>query len=296
MADDPKPLRVAVAQFAPGPDRRDNIEQACELVQAAADAGAQVVVLPELLETPYFPRNIDDAHLRLAQSVTDSEAVGALSPLCKSLGVVVPVSIFERQGDSLFNTVVMIDADGQTLGCYRKSHIPDGPGYEEKHYFEPGDTGFRVWSTRHGRVGVGICWDQWFPECARAMTLLGAELLVYPTAIGSEPQPPHRDTRAPWRRVMQGHAVANTVAVAAANRIGNEGGQRFYGGSFVCDQWGELLVDMDDASTGTVVAELDRAAIGRDREWMGLMSDRRPELYGDLVKPVRRVKSRAIPK
>ena len=283
MADDSTTTRVGICQLAPSASRADNLARGCELVRQAADAGAQVVLLPELFESPYFPRTVDDAHFALAQPRGESEAVAMLSKLCAELSVVVPVSIFERDGDAFYNTVVMIDAGGDALGHYRKTHIPDGPGYEEKHYFAPGDTGFRVFDTAHGRVGVGICWDQWFPECARAMALAGAELLLYPTAIGSEPVRSEIDTRRPWRRVMVGHAVANTIPIAAANRIGDEGGQRFYGSSFVCDQWGELIAELGDDEEGVAVATIDRAGVARDREWMGLIVDRRPGMYGKLT-------------
>lgn len=277
-------LRVGVAQMAMGADRNENIAHACELVRQAKLSDAQVVLLPELFEGVYFPRTIDDAHFALATSVEDSPAIVALAALCKELQVVVPVSFFERDGDRYFNSVVMLDADGVQVGRYRKTHIPDGAGYEEKHYFEPGDTGFVVFDTRYGRIGVGICWDQWFPECARAMTLMGAEVLLYPTAIGSEPMAPHRDTRAPWRRVMQGHAVANTIPVAAANRVGDENGQRFYGTSFVCDGYGEICAELDDHEEGVRVVTFSRKQLAIEREWMGLVRDRRPECYGALTK------------
>lgn len=286
--ESPDSVRVAITQMAMLDSRADNLARACDLVREAAAQGAQVVLLPELFETRYFPRAIDDRFFELALPTEGHPAVRALSALCKALGVVVPVSLYERDGERRYNTVVMLDADGGELGRYRKSHIPSGSGYEEKHYFHPGDTGFRVWDTRYGRIGVGICWDQWFPECARAMVLQGAELLLYPTAIGSEPEHPGLDTRAPWRRVMVGHAVANTVPVAAANRIGDEGGQRFYGHSFVCDQFGELLTSMDEVEDGVRIVALDRAKIARDRAFMDLLPDRRPELYAPLTAPPRR--------
>ena len=202
----------------------------------------------------------------------------------RELGVVMPASVFERDGPHYYNSIAMIDADGSVLGTYRKSHIPDGPGYEEKFYFRPGDTGFRAWRTRFGTIGVGICWDQWFPEAARAMVLAGADLLLYPTAIGSEPNDPGLDTRDPWRRVMVGHAVANATPVAAANRIGTEDGQRFYGSSFIADQRGDLLVELGRDEETIGVAAIDLAAVRRYRASFGFFRDRRPELYGPLTK------------
>lgn len=277
------PLNIAVVQMAMVDRVAENIEQATHWVRQAAQNGAHVVILPELFEGPYFPQRKDERHFTRATSAQDNPALKALAPICRELNVVVPVSFFERDGDQYFNSVVTLDADGQALGMYRKTHIPDGPGYEEKHYFEPGDTGFQVFDTRHGRIGVGICWDQWFPECARALVLKGAEILVYPTAIGSEPEPPFRDTAAPWRRVMQGHAVANTIPVVAANRVGLEGSQRFYGTSFICDGYGEVIAEMDRSKSGTIMAELDRARLADERAWMGLLRDRRPSAYGQLI-------------
>lgn len=278
-------ITVAVVQMAMGEARERNLERAVELARQAAHAGARLLLLPELFEGRYFPAEIDDRWLSLATTLADNPAVRRFSTLCAELGVVVPVSFFEHDppGGRYYNSVAMVDADGSLLGCYRKTHIPDGAGYEEKHYFTPGDTGFRVFQTRLGRIGVGICWDQWFPECARAMALRGAEILLYPTAIGSEPEPPYRDTRKPWRRVMQGHAVANTTPLAAANRVGEEGGQRFYGTSFICDGYGEVQAELDDRQEGFALWTLDRAHWDREREFMGLLRDRRPACYLDLV-------------
>jgi N-carbamoylputrescine amidase len=199
-------------------------------------------------------------------------------------GIVVPTSYFEHDGQHYYNSLALVDADGSVLGNYRKSHIPDGPGYEEKFYFRPGNTGFRVWDTRHARIGVGVCWDQWFPEAARAMVLDGAEVLFYPTAIGSEPEDPGLDTRHLWRRAMQGHAVSNLVPVVAANRTGVEGNQSFYGHTFICDHFGDVLAEMGDAQEGVIVQELDLAEAARRRAAFGFFRDRRPELYGRLVK------------
>lgn len=275
-------LRISAVQMSMTDVPAENIEKASHLVRQAAEKGAQVILLPELFEGHYFPQEIDDKHFARATSVAENPAIRALSPLCKELGVALPVSFFERDGDRYYNSVVMLDADGSSLGLYRKTHIPDGAGYEEKHYFAPGDTGFRVFETRFGRIGVGICWDQWFPECARAMTLMGAEILMYPTAIGTEPEPPFRDTSAPWRRVMQGHAVANTIPVVAANRIGTEGKQRFYGTSFICDHYGEVLADMNGVEEGCILANFDREQLRDERHWMGLIRDRQPSKYSKL--------------
>jgi N-carbamoylputrescine amidase len=206
-----------------------------------------------------------------------------MQALAAELEVVLPVSFFERSGQNYYNSLVAIDADGTALGIYRKSHIPDGPGYEEKFYFRPGDTGFQVWNTRHGRIGVGICWDQWFPEAARSMALQGAEVLLYPTAIGSEPGEPDADTKAPWQRAMVGHAVVNAMPVAAANRIGTEGGLTFYGSSFVCDQRGDVKVELGREDAGVAVASFDREALRRYRANWGFFRDRRPDLYGRLT-------------
>lgn len=280
-------ITVAVIQMAMDEVRAHNLARAERLTRDAARAGAQLILLPELFEGPYFPREIEGGFFSLATVLADNPAVRRFSSLCAELGVVMPISFFEHdpgQGCH-YNSVAMLDADGSHLGCYRKTHIPDGAGYEEKYYFAPGDTGFKVFQTRHGKVGVGICWDQWFPECARAMTLKGADILLYPTAIGSEPEPPHRDTRKPWRRVMQGHAVANTIPVAASNRVGVEGEQRFYGTSFICDGYGEVQAELGDAEEGFSLWAVDCVHWAKEREFMGLLRDRRPGCYGELVEP-----------
>ncbi len=282
-------LKLGLAQFAmhDGPDAAPkNIVRAIEHVRAAHALGADVVLLPELFSTPYFPREMDPKFFALAHPLAEDPAVRALSELARELSVVLPVSFFERAGDAYYNSLVLLDADGKSLGVYRKTHIPDGTGYEEKFYFRPGDTGFRVFETRFGRLGTGICWDQWFPECARAMTLLGADVLLYPTAIGSEPVT-GRDTSKPWRRAMVGHAVSNTIHVAAANRVGDEGGQKFYGTSFIADPWGEIVGELDGGEQGVLVHTLDLAAARKDRDWMGLLKDRQPHAYGELTKTQR---------
>jgi N-carbamoylputrescine amidase len=206
-----------------------------------------------------------------------------MCPLARELGVVIPVSLFERDGQAFYNSVAIVDHEGEVMGRYRKAHIPDGPGYEEKFYFRPGNTGFKVWETKFGTFGVGICWDQWFPECARAMALMGADLLLYPTAIGSEPEEPDLDTSAMWQRVMQGHSVANVIPVVAANRIGDEGGQVFYGHSFITDCYGEILQELGPGEEGVLTAAFDLADIRLKRASMGFFRDRRPDLYGRLT-------------
>ena len=208
----------------------------------------------------------------------------ALAPLAKELGVVLPLSIFEKDGPHYYNSLVMVDADGSLMGVYRKSHIPDGPGYEEKFYFRPGNTGFKVWETKFGNLGVGICWDQWFPETAREMMLMGADILLYPTAIGTEPEEPDLDTSAPWRRAMVGHAVSNVVPVCASNRIGNEDGQTFYGTSFIANHRGDIVTDMDRTGTGYRVATFDLDEITKARAAFGFFRDRRPDLYKSISK------------
>ncbi len=278
-------VRVAVVQPSLGGSRGENVAKVETMIREAARSGAQVVLVPELFEGPYFCKTESEEHFASAKPMSGHPGVEALVKLAREHKLVMPASVFERDGSHYYNSIAMIDADGSMLGVYRKSHIPDGPGYEEKFYFRPGDTGFRTWSTRYGKIGVGICWDQWFPEAARAMVLTGADLLLYPTAIGSEPHDPGLDTRDPWRRVMIGHAVANATPVAAANRIGTEDGQRFYGSSFIADSRGDLLADMSRDEEDVAVADIDLAAVRRYRASFGFFRDRRPELYGALVKP-----------
>jgi len=273
-------LTVAALQFAPSGDMQSNIDLVAGLVRDAAGQGADVVLPPELFCGPYFCKTQEEQHFASAYAWAQHPAVVQLAPLAAELGVVLPVSIFERAGPEYFNTVVMIDADGTLMGFYRKSHIPDGPGYQEKFYFRPGDTGFRVWDTRKGKIGVGICWDQWFPEAARAMALQGADILLYPTAIGTEPQDSGLDTAARWRRAMQGHAVCNVTPVVAANRVGAEDGQVFYGATFIADQSGEIAAQMDRSEQGIIIASFDLDEIEKERAAWGFFRDRRPDLYG----------------
>lgn len=277
------PFCIAVVQCALADSRDDNVARIEALVREAASRGAKIVLTPELLEGPYFPQAEDEHAFDLALPLEGQPTIERMRKLAAELDVVLPVSFFECAGQAHYNSVAIVDGDGALLGVYRKSHIPGGPGYQEKFYFRPGDTGFRVWNTRHGRIGVGICWDQWFPEAARAMALAGAEALLYPTAIGSEPEAPHEDTRAPWQRVMVGHAVANAMPVAAANRIGVEGSLRFYGSSFISDQRGDMKAELGRDDEGVALATFDREALRRYRANWGFFRDRRPELYGRLT-------------
>jgi N-carbamoylputrescine amidase len=278
-------VTLAATQFACSWDTRANVEKAVALVREAAGKGANAVLIQELFETPYFCQDQIVDHFKLAAPAEGNKLIAEMSELAKELGVVLPVSFFERAGRAHFNSLAMIDADGRVLGIYRKSHIPDGPGYQEKYYFTPGDTGFKVWQTKFGAMGAGICWDQWFPEGARAMALMGAEVLFYPTAIGSEPPPaPPVDSRDHWRRTMQGHAAANMVPLVASNRVGVEKGQAgemtFYGSSFIADPTGALVAELDRADEGVALATFDLDEIAQARISWGLFRDRRPELYG----------------
>lgn len=274
---------IGIVQCALDGTREANVARVETLIREAAERGAQIILTPELFEGPYFPQTEDELAFDLAAPLDGHPTVARMRALAASLGVVLPVSFFERAGQSYYNSLVTIDADGTPLGVYRKSHIPDGPGYEEKFYFRPGDTGFKVWRTRHGCIGVGICWDQWFPEAARSMALQGAEILLYPTAIGSEPNAPENDTKAPWQRAMIGHAVANAMPVAAANRIGTENRLTFYGSSFVCDQRGDVAVELGRAEEGAATVSFDRETLRRYRANWGFFRDRRPDLYGRLT-------------
>jgi N-carbamoylputrescine amidase len=277
-------VAFAVTQFACSWDRAGNIAKAEALVRAAAGAGANVVLLQELFETPYFCQQQKPEHFALAAPFEENPLIAEMAALSRELNVVLPVSFFEKSGQAHFNALAMIDADGAVLGLYRKSHIPDGPGYQEKYYFNPGDTGFKVWNTKFGRLGAAICWDQWFPEAARAMALMGAEALLYPTAIGSEP-PLARpiDSRDHWRAVMCGHAAANAMPVIAANRIGTEDAITFYGSSFVAGPDGAVIAEMNRVEEGFASAAFDLDALAEARAAWGLFRDRRPEMYGRLM-------------
>lgn len=280
-------LTLAVTQMTCSWDRAANIAAAEALVRDAAAQGATLVLLQELFETPYFCSEQNAAHLTLAQPFEGNPLIAHFSRLAAELGVVLPISYFERTARQFFNSIAIIDADGRVLGTYRKTHIPDGPGYSEKFYFTPGDTGFRVWDTAVGRIGVGICWDQWFPEAARAMAVMGADVLLYPTAIGSEPQDPTIQSKAHWQRVMQGHAGANMAVVAASNRVGIEqvGAElTFYGGSFIADETGARVAEMSD-QPGIALASFDLQKIAETRAAWGLFRDRRPDMYRSAAFP-----------
>ncbi len=279
-------VTFAATQFAARADGAANVARAEQLVRDAAGRGAQVILLQELFASLYFCQDQDAAHFALAAPFAGNPLIARMAALAAELDVVLPVSFFERAGQAHFNSLAMIDADGTVLGLYRKSHIPDGPGYQEKFYFTPGDTGFRVWKTRFGIMGVGVCWDQWFPEAARAMALMGAEALLYPTAIGSEPAPaPPLDSLGPWRQVMQGHAAANVMPVIAANRTGHEELSMpvtFYGSSFIADEAGAIVSELGRDDEGVALASFDLDAVATRRAGWGLFRDRRPDLYGQL--------------
>ena len=280
-------LTVAALQLPLGSqDEAENIVAVSMLVEEAAARGAQVILPPELFSGPYFCKVEDEALFALARPTQDHPSVRAMQALAAKLKVAIPTSFFEKDGPHYYNTLAMIGPDGAIMGTYRKSHIPDGPGYEEKYYFRPGNDGFKVWDAFGHKLGVGICWDQWYPECARVMALHGAEVLLYPTAIGSEPYDAELDTSRMWRRAMQGHAVSNCMPVIAANRIGTEDGQRFYGHSFISDEWGDLVAEFGAAETGVLVHTLDLARAATHRAGMGFFRDRRPQLYTRIAQDI----------
>ncbi len=283
-------VTVAATQMACSWDIQQNIAIATDLVTKAAKSGANIILLQELFETPYFCQVHEFDYFKLAMSVTDNAAINHFKQLAKELDVVLPISFYEKSGNTFFNSVTVIDADGEILGTYRKTHIPDGIPYAEKFYFTPGDTGFKVWETKYAKIGVGICWDQWFPECARSMALMGAEILFYPTAIGDEPTL-GIDSKGHWQRCMQGHAAANLMPVIASNRIGTEtisqndqdSVMQFYGGSFITDGRGDIIQEAsaDKNEVISMTFDLDKLAIER-RQW-GVFRDRRPSMYGALL-------------
>lgn len=282
-----RPVTVAATQFACTWDLPANADRAEAAVRRAAGAGAQVILIQELFATPYFCITERAEYLALAQPAEGHPLIARFAALARELGVVLPLCFFERDGQAHFNTVAMIDADGRVLGLYRKSHIPQGPGYQEKFYFSPGDTGFRVWDTAFGRIGLGICWDQWFPEAARAMALQGAEILLYPTAIGSEPQSPGYDSQPHWQIVMRGHAGANILPLVASNRIGTEVSPEgvavtFYGHSFIADERGQIVAEAPRDAEAVITATFDLDAIAGLRASWGVFRDRRVDLYGAL--------------
>lgn len=278
-------VQIAALQASYGEDLQANLAKTEKLVREAAKAGARIILPSELFQSIYFCTTQDSRWFAQAYPVEEHPCVRHFQPIARELGVVLPISFFERDGACHYNSVAMLDADGAMLGVYRKTHIPDGPGYQEKYYFKPGNTGYKVWDTRYGKVGVGICWDQWFPECARAMVLQGAEILLYPTAIGSEPHDKTLDTSLPWQRAMVGHAVCNVVPVAAANRVGTEQGlgepQTFYGSSFISDPRGDVVASLNKAEEGFAAASFDLDECNRQRraEW-GFFRDLRKEFDG----------------
>jgi N-carbamoylputrescine amidase len=285
----PRSLTVAAIQTAYGLDMNANIEKTIAFVREAAKRGAQVILPSELFQNIYFCTTQDPRWFAEAYAVDEHPAVLALQKIAKELGVVIPISFFEKDGPRYYNSVAVADHTGAIMGVYRKTHIPDGPGYSEKYYFRPGDLGFKVWDTKFGKIGVGICWDQWYPEVARAMALMGAEILFYPTAIGFEPSTPDLDTALSWQRAMQGHAVSNFIPVVAANRIGLEKNpasgqeQGYYGKSFICDPAGNLVQEADRTSDSVLVQTFDLNAIAHERPMWGFFRDRRTDLYKSLA-------------
>lgn len=276
-------VTLAATQMSCGDDHAANLDKAERLVRAAAASGADIILLQELFETPYFCKDEDPRYMAWARPVETHPVITRFAALAAELNVVLPISFYELSGQARYNTVAMIDADGTMMGTYRKSHIPQGPGYEEKYYFASGDTGFKVWKTRFATIGVGICWDQWFPEAARAMALMGAEILLYPTAIGSEPKAPDLDSRDHWQRVMQGHAGANLMPLVASNRVGVEQGEccavTFYGSSFIADHTGAKVAELDRTEEGFLTATFDLGIVAATRASWGVFRDRRPDLY-----------------
>jgi N-carbamoylputrescine amidase len=278
---------VAITQFSMVSDAAKNLAKADSIIEKACKNGAKLVLLPELFEGPYFCQVEDYDKFALAEEAASSKTLKHFAQIAKKFQVVLPVSFFEKAGNCYFNSLAVIDADGKVLGIYRKSHIPTGECYEEKFYFTPGDTGFMVFATRYFRLGVGICWDQWFPECARILALKGAELIVYPTAIGSEPVLP-KDSKPHWQNVMRGHAAANILPVLASNRVGTEkakaSSMTFFGSSFIADQHGELVAEMNRTEEGFRLASFDLKAIDEERSSWGVFRDRRVDLYTPLIK------------
>lgn len=279
-------VKVAATQMSCSWNKEEVLDKAEKLVRKAAEEGANIILLQELFETPYFCQKQKFEYFDLAKPLSENAAVKRFTEVAKELQVVLPISFYEKAGNTAFNTIAIIDADGTILGTYRKTHIPDGLPYAEKFYFTPGDTGFKVWKTKYADIGVGICWDQWFPEAARSMALLGAELLFYPTAIGSEPTL-NIDSKPHWQHAMQGHAAANIMPVIASNRIGtetdDESSMTFYGSSFIADQTGTIVEEADRETESVLVHEFDLDAIAQMRREWGVFRDRRPEMYGTLM-------------
>lgn len=279
-------VKISATQMPCTWNRQATLAKADHLVREAAQKGANIILLQELFETPYFCQLQKFQYMELATTLEENPAVEHFKKLAKELDVVLPISFFERAGNTQFNSIAIIDADGEILGVYRKTHIPDGLPYAEKFYFTPGDTGFKVWNTKYGRIGVGICWDQWFPETARSLALQGAEILLFPTAIGSEPTL-EKDSRIHWRNTMAGHAAANMMPVVASNRIGRETDEdsemTFYGSSFIADNHGEVVEQADDCTETVLVHEFDLDELARERREWGIFRDRRPEMYKTIL-------------
>ncbi len=279
-------MKVAITQFKMSWNIEENLSKAEQMVRKAAQKGAQIILLPELFKTPYFCQKENYDYFDLAEESESSPTISRFQKLAAELNVVLPISFFEKSGNVHFNSLVMIDSDGKNLGLYRKSHIPTGECYEEKFYFSPGDTGFKVFKTKCGRIGVGICWDQWFPEVARSLALLGAQLIVYPTAIGSEPVLP-KDSKDHWQNTMRGHAAANIIPVLASNRIGTESDKdsamTFFGSSFIADEDGNIAVELSRDEENIAIAEFDLKSIDKKRISWGVFRDRRPDLYGSII-------------
>lgn len=280
-------VTVAATQMSCSDRVLENIKNAEKLIREAATKGAQIILIQELFENLYFCQKQVEEYFKLARTVEDNDAINHFKKLAKELNVVLPISFFEKKNNAYYNSIVVIDADGEILGTYRKTHIPDGPGYNEKFYFTPGDSGFEVYKTRYGTIGIGICWDQWFPETARCLALMGAEIIFYPTAIGSEPSKPDYDSKDHWQRVMQGHSAANIVPVVASNRVGTEniGDSQitFYGSSFITNQFGEKLVEANRTEITTLTATFDLDEISEMRSFWGLFRDRRPNMYKAIL-------------
>ncbi len=279
-------VKVSAIQMAMSEDKSLNIAKAEKLIRESAKNGAQIILLPELFSSVYFCKDMDEKYFSLALPLKDNLLIKQFSDLAKELKVVILVSYFEKSENDYFNSLVVIDNDGRVMDNYRKTHIPDGPGYEEKFYFKPGDTGFKVYDTACGKIGVGICWDQWFCETARALALKGAEIIFYPTAIGSEPEI-HLDSKEHWQRVQMGHAATNTVPVVVANRIGKEVGESceltFYGSSFITDYTGAKITEASRENEEIIYADFDLAQNAKQREYWGLLRDRRASCYKELI-------------
>lgn len=280
-------ITVAATQMSCSADREENIRKAETLVREAAGQGAQIILLQELFETPYFCQKEKSAYYAYATELEANQAVRHFQQVAKELQVVLPISFYEKKNNARYNSLAVIDTDGEILGTYRKSHIPDGPGYQEKFFFNRGDTGFKVWNTRYGKIGVGVCWDQWYPEAARCMVLMGAEILLYPTAIGTEPQDDSIDSKDHWQTVMLGHAAANLVPVVVSNRVGTEIEEdsqiTFYGSSFIAGAQGNRIAAAGRQEETVLLAEFDLDVLEERRMEWGIFRDRRPDLYGMIA-------------